>query len=255
MQYQDNPYAMSLVNKYRPDNFNTTYGTSYMKVPTFQVSPAYEPFREPERPGRWFPQDLNPYPSARDESSIRNKKPYQQMSYYEQEQLERMQKEREYRARSEEDTPRRDEYREPPPGNMQQYYQEQQYEGQKGHHQERGHQQERGRPQERMRDVRSEHLRAQYDDLVVDGQSADPHDHRKCMCHKCFKPDVCMNKLGCAHQFCDECMSMMPGSDGPFRDSIRWHYCCDLCRKWTPESKLIRTDPIGRRMGFRPSSR
>ena len=58
----------------------------------------------------------------------------------------------------------------------------------------------------------------------------------------------CMNILGCAHQFCDECMSTMPGADGPFRDAVRWYYNCYLCNKRTSEAKLIRTDPYGRRL-------
>lgn len=57
-----------------------------------------------------------------------------------------------------------------------------------------------------------------------------------------------MNILGCAHQYCDECMAKMPGADGPFRDALRWYYNCYLCNKRTSEAKLIRTDPYGRRL-------
>lgn len=237
MQSDQNPYALSLAHKNKPDNYKTTYTTSYLKMPTFQVSPAYEPIREPAQERRWFPQDLSPYPSARDNSPIRNRRPYQQMSYDEEDEMARRQKEREYRSRFEDYTLRRDEYREPPPRNEHDYDQMSEFNGpSKGQYQ----------PDERMREARKDYLRAQFNDLVVDGQSTD--DLRNVECEKCGKRQVCLNQLGCSHRYCDECMALMPGSDGPFRDSIRWHYCCSTCRKWTPEQKLVRLDPYGRRL-------
>ena len=111
MQSQRNPYAMSLAYQDKPDNFKTTYTTSYLKMPTFQVSPAYEPIREPPTERGWFPQDLSPYPSARDESPLRNRRPYQTMSYDEEFEMARQQKEREHRSRFEDHTLKRDQYR------------------------------------------------------------------------------------------------------------------------------------------------
>lgn len=58
----------------------------------------------------------------------------------------------------------------------------------------------------------------------------------------------CMNRLGCAHQYCDDCMARMPGSDGPFRDTVRWYFSCPLDNKRTSEAKVVRTDPYGRRL-------
>lgn len=104
-----NPYAQSLAYRNNPATFRTTYGQSYTKVPTLDVSPAYEEFRDRDYEHySYFPRDLSPYPMTRDESPFRNRKPYQQVTYDHYGDLEAQRAA--YRSRFEDATLRRDEY-------------------------------------------------------------------------------------------------------------------------------------------------
>lgn len=238
------PFSHSPTYRDPNQTYVSTYGRSYRKLPTYEVSPVYREKRtHHDAQARGFPYDLSPYPAARDDSPIRLKLPYQPMSYYEEEEFERQQREREHRSRFEDSTLRRDEYMGPLPENR---YADEELEYQSP----RGRPRERFSPRPEANIDKAELLRAQFDDLVADGQPTDPHDLKPAFCHntECFEDKRCMNRLGCGHQFCDACMANMPGSDGPFRDTIRWHYCCKICRKWTSEPKLVRTDPYGRRL-------
>ena len=52
----------------------------------------------------------------------------------------------------------------------------------------KGQYQVRQQADDRMREARSDYLRAQYNDLVVDGQTTD--DYRQAECEKCGKRNV-----------------------------------------------------------------
>lgn len=84
----------------------TTYGKSYPRFQTNEVSPLYNKSDLAN-----VPFDLSPYPAARDYSPIRPKYLYQPNSYYEEEILARQEREREHRSRYEDYTLKRDEYR------------------------------------------------------------------------------------------------------------------------------------------------
>ncbi|KAL4225457.1 hypothetical protein ACF0H5_016147 [Mactra antiquata] len=239
-----NPYARSLKFRDVPDTYKTTYGQSYKDLPTLHVSPLYDRMREGELPKQYIahaPIDLSPYPMARDDNPVLNKRPYQPMSYDEEMEYQRM---REEKSRFEDATLKRDAYREPLPANRfgGRFDQLESY--------EHDHVREPVRRDGRMFELANNDrvMRSQYDDLVVDAPAKKYEDVDPAECKKCGKLNVCMNKLCCNHMFCDDCMSQMHGSDNPFRDKIRWHYCCSECGKWTADSKLVRTDPFGRRL-------
>lgn len=232
-----NSYNTSMVYRNVPDTFKTTYRQSYTKMPTLEVSPAYDNFREKEVLSH-YPIDLSPYPYTRDDSQLKNKKPYQL-----QEQRQRDNDyeafQRDFRSRYENGQLQKDAYREQRPQNRQYSI--------SSENTSRGRETDRVRPPMSYRDDRAEQMRAQYDELLADGQQKDV-ENKLAFCNKCFKSNACMNRLGCTHQYCDECMSRLHGSDNPFRDTIRWHFCCDICRKWTSEAKIVRLDPYGRRL-------
>lgn len=106
---QRNPFAQSLMYRNVPDTFKTTYGQSYTKVPTVEVSPAFEDFRNRDfEKYSYFPRDLSPYPDTRDPNPFRDPRPYQlepEPSYN-----KNIDGSATYRSRFEEATLRRDEY-------------------------------------------------------------------------------------------------------------------------------------------------
>ena len=54
----------SIMYRNDPSGYKTTYGTSYLDVPTYYVSPVYDKMRE-EREREPYPRDLSPYPNQR----------------------------------------------------------------------------------------------------------------------------------------------------------------------------------------------
>ncbi|XP_052230079.1 uncharacterized protein LOC127844083 isoform X2 [Dreissena polymorpha] len=161
-----------------------------------------------------------------------------------------------YRSRFEEATLRRDEYNETLPSRPREPPYEREFEMNGDYRRERGRATDRGRQNgTRYPADNAEKMLAQFDDLVADGQELNPEELTKAVCNKCYNSNMCMNRLGCGHQYCDDCMARMPGSDGPFRDTVRWYFSCPLDNKRTSEAKVVRTDPFGRRLEIRPSSR
>lgn len=240
-----NPYAKSLQYQSSPSTFKTTYGSSYQDLPTWECSPTYERFREKEIPVHQiahFPYDRSPYPMARDFYPLMNKKPYQPVPFDDMQNQQRAQA-RDERSRFENATLKRDMYKEPLPANRHggKYDELERYEMPRMEH-------EHARHDEPRREDQMEYRKSQYDDLVAEGHEHDDEDQKSALCNKCFRKGVCMNRLGCQHQYCDDCTGTLHSSDSPFRDSVRMHFCCDICKKWTAETKLVRTDPRGRRL-------
>lgn len=195
------------------NTYDTTYGKSYQNVRTFDVSPVYDKFHHAP-----YPYDFSPYPTPRDD-------PRKQNSTY--------QMEEQYRRDVDRPTLRRDEYHEPLPPSHEMWPPNQaddRYDGQ-------------------FDDRHRRRFDPQYRDQLARDEPI-PDDARKVFCHKCFRPNVCVNRLSCNHQYCDECMRELTGSDNPFRDRIGWHYKCDKCEppSWTSEMKLIRLNPFGQRL-------
>lgn len=107
-----NPYAKSIQYQSDKRNFNTTYGLSYQDLPTWYHSPTYDKFREAKLPVdkiAHFPYDRSPYPMARDNYPLVNKKPYKLESFDEFE-YERMAKAREERSRFDDEALRKGQY-------------------------------------------------------------------------------------------------------------------------------------------------
>lgn len=266
----------SIMYRNDPSGYKTTYGTSYLDVPTYYVSPVYDKMRE-EREREPYPRDLSPYPNQRFDGTFNDYLAKREDERREMERRERERRDVEERYRREmelrqterrespdrrmprDDSPQRNPYRDPyeePLSHRSRYDQfENGYQRANGFQEaplsyRQGQQEQISSP--RKQKFQEEHLRP---DLRPEEQQEEKDDldldvNERRFCNQCFATNICVNKFKCGHQYCDQCMKRLRGSENPFRGSWIWHFKCGICKtdEWCSEHRLIRYDAKGRRI-------
>lgn len=248
-----------------PSGFQTTYNSSYIDVPTFYASPAYDKLRQQkqkresgERLSYRNSTDANyDFDRRRDEAGYTER--IEKEELYRRE-IERLEAERRspYRGQPRDILPQRNSYGDGYPEPMTHRSRFDQYEdnfrGQNGFREaplthRSGQYEDRPSPQRQR--FQEEHFRPDLrQEKEMGDYEPDELNGERRFCNRCFATGVCVYKFKCGHQYCGPCLGRLRGSENPFRGSWLWHYKCAICKhdEWCSEQRLIKYAPGGRRI-------